>query len=60
MPTEQQALARLFADDKVADWLDRYPPDRSSSATFDRGRGQWKAHVWSGEAGEIATGLVDD
>jgi hypothetical protein len=58
--TEQRALALFLADEKVADWLDRYPPDRSSSATFDRAKGQWKAHVWSGEAGEIATGLVDD
>jgi hypothetical protein len=58
--TEQQALALFLADKKVADWLDRYPPDRSSSATFDRARGQWKAHVWWGEAGEIATGRVDD
>jgi len=57
---EQRALALFLADQKVADWLDRYPPGRSSSATFDRARGQWKAHVWSGEAGEIATGLVDD
>jgi hypothetical protein len=58
--TEQQALALFLADKKVADWLDRYPPDRSSSATFGRARGQWKAHVWWGEAGEIATGRVDD
>ena len=57
---EQRALELFLDDKKVADWLDRYPPGRSSSATFDRARGQWKAHVWSGEAGEIATGLVDD
>jgi hypothetical protein len=58
--TEQQALADFLADKKVADWLDRYPPNRSSSATFDRPRGQWKTRVWWGEAGEIATGRVDD
>jgi hypothetical protein len=58
--TQQRALAFFFADQKVADWLDRYPPDRSSSATFERSTGRWKAHVWSGEAGEVATGLIDD
>jgi hypothetical protein len=58
--TQQRALARFLADDKVADWLARYPADRSSSATFDRASGEWKVHVWSGDAGEVATGLVDD
>ena len=60
MLTERQAVTRFLGAEKVADWLDRYPDDRSTDASFDRPSGRWKVHVWSGEAGEIATGEVDD
>jgi hypothetical protein len=53
---------RLFsADDKVADWLARYPRrSRVWQTTFDKKSRNWKVQVWSGKAGEIATGRVDD
>ena len=56
--TEQQAI-RLFLDyGKVAGWLKRYPPKPITDATF--AQGVWTVNVWSGKAGEIATGKVDD
>jgi hypothetical protein len=59
--TEQKATAIFLADDKVADWLDRYPRDgRVTDATFDKERRDWKVGVWWGDAGQIATGRVDD
>ena len=51
--------SQLFlAYPKVADWLERYPPKPTTDATFEHGT--WTVKVWSGEAGEIATGKVDD
>ena len=43
---------------KVAQWLERYPPNPVTEATFKDG--QWTVDVFSGQAGEIATGTVDD
>jgi len=42
----------------VHDWLARYPPKPTTDATFKQGT--WTVNVWSGKAGEVATGLVDD
>jgi hypothetical protein len=56
--TENQAVKLFLADDKVADWLKRYPPKPTTDATFKQG--SWTVNVWSGRAGEIATGKVDD
>jgi hypothetical protein len=42
----------------VRDWLSRYPPKPTTDATFKDG--VWTVNVWSGAAGEIATGKVDD
>ena len=59
--TEQRATALFLADEKVADWLDRYPRDgRVTDATFDRERRDWEVGVWWSDAGQIATGRVDD
>ena len=59
--SEGAATAAFLREDKVADWLDRYPAaEIVKDATFDRKNGDWTVHVWSGEAGEIATGKVDD
>jgi hypothetical protein len=59
--TERQATNIFLRQDKVADWLDRYPArSLTDDADFDAERGTWTVHVWSGEAGEIATGKVDD
>src|ERR671937_1423706 len=60
-PRLQKAEAtRIFlSNDKVADWLSRYPrKDRTIEATYKQGA--WTVKVWRGAAGEIATGRVDD
>lgn len=43
---------------KVASWLKRYPPNPQTEATY--ANGTWTVDMWSGKAGEIATGTVDD
>jgi hypothetical protein len=59
--TEEQASAAFLRHEKVADWLDRYPErGRVKDAEYDRKTGSWTVHVWWDEAGEIATGKVDD
>lgn len=58
--TEAQVVASFLAYPKVRDWLDRYPPRATTDASFDGATRQWRAHVWSGRAGEIATGRIDD
>jgi hypothetical protein len=59
--TKGKATAIFLRNDKVADWLDRYPREgRVTEATFDAERGDWKIGVWWGSAGEIALGRVDD
>ncbi len=45
---------------KVAGWLERYPPRPTTDASFDRATRVWTVRVWSGKAGEIALGKVDD
>jgi hypothetical protein len=58
---EQQATNVFLRNDKVADWLDRYPArGRVDDAAFDQKTRSWTVHVWWGDAGEIATGKVDD
>ena len=56
--TREQVIALFLEDDKVKDWLKRYPPHPTTDATYSQG--QWTVNVWSGKAGEIATGIVDD
>jgi hypothetical protein len=58
--TEEEATAALLTYPKVERWLDRYPPKPQTDATFDREKRTWTVNVWSGEAGEIATGTVAD
>jgi hypothetical protein len=59
--SKERATAIFLRDDKVADWLDRYPSrDRVTDATFDTERQDWKVAVWWASAGEIALGRVDD
>ena len=55
---KQEVIARFLADRKVRDWLERYPPKPTTDATFKQGT--WTVNVWSGKAGEVATGLEDD
>ncbi|HEV3404818.1 MAG TPA: hypothetical protein VG073_11035, partial [Gaiellaceae bacterium] len=59
--TAKQANDAFSASGKVRDWLARYP--RKSwvfGTTYDPNGATWKVSVWSGKAGEIATGRVDD
>jgi hypothetical protein len=59
--TEQQATRAFLRHEKVADWLDRYPTrGRVEDAEHDGKTGSWTVHIWWQEAGEIATGKVDD
>jgi hypothetical protein len=59
--TEKRATALFLRNEKVADWLDRYPErDLVTEATYDEKRGDWKLGVWWGSAGQIALGRVDD
>jgi hypothetical protein len=58
--TEQQALRIFEREPKVADWLDRYPPRPATSAEYDVAKEEWTVKVWSGEAGQIALGKIDD
>ena len=54
-----EATQIFLSDSKVESWLDRYPrKGRITEATYKDGT--WTVKVWSGPAGEIATGRVDD
>jgi glycosyl transferase family 87 len=59
--TKAQATAIVLANDKIADWLRRYPhAGRTTDATYTAEDGSWTVHVWWRDAGEIARGRVDD
>jgi hypothetical protein len=58
--TERRATEAFLAHPKVEAWLDRYPPDPTTDADYERAAGAWTVKVWSGEAGQIALGKVDD
>jgi hypothetical protein len=58
--TEEQAVRLLLTFPKVASWLQRYPPEPTTRGSFDPERRSWTVQVWSGAAGEIAVGEVDD
>jgi hypothetical protein len=48
----------VLAQPNVAKWLKRYPPNPVTDADYSNR--VWTVHVWSGAAGEIATGKVND
>ena len=68
--TEARAKAIFLADDKVADWLSRYPvkgrrvtatyEPNFARCTFETQAGCWNLRVDWDPAGEIASGRVDD
>ena len=59
--TKDEAKAIFLRDRKVAHWLDRYPTQgRIVDASYDEPNLSWKLGVWWGDAGEIASGRVDD
>src|SRR5919204_3478436 len=56
-----QAKATFLANPKVHDWLKHYPPKkRQYETTFSSKYRNWTIKIWSGPAGEVATGRVDD
>ena len=57
--SEEEAVDAFLAHPKVARWLERYPSGPPTDATFGDA-GTWTVKVWSGDAGEIARGLVAD
>jgi hypothetical protein len=57
--TEAQATRIFLEHHKVADWLRHYPPRlRQTDASYKDGF--WRVKIWAGEAGEVATGRVED
>jgi hypothetical protein len=56
--TKQQAIDAVLAMPNVKSWLKRYPPHPITDATYSNR--VWTVSVWSGLAGEVATGRVDD
>ena len=56
--TATEAERLFLADPKVAQWLTRYPRHPTTDASY--ADGTWTVNVFSGKAGEIATGSVDD
>ena len=57
---ERAAVDAFLRSPKVADWIERYPHNLATDARFDRKTRTWNVQVWSGRAGEIATGTVTD
>src|SRR5438477_10715656 len=58
--SESNAVARFLAAPKVHDWVGRYPKaSLVTQALFHKTTRDWTVDVWSGPAGEIATGRVD-
>jgi hypothetical protein len=53
-----RATAIFTAAPQVRDWLARYPPRPTTEAKLKDG--VWTVQMWSGKAGEIAEGRVDD
>ena len=59
--TKRHVLAVFEAYPKVAAWLDRYPARGIvDEETYDSKTVSWTVKLWSGKAGEIAEGRVDD
>jgi hypothetical protein len=54
----QEAQRIFLAVHKVAAWLERYPRSPAVDSSFSKGT--WTVNVFSGKAGEIATGTIDD
>jgi hypothetical protein len=58
--TEERATDIALAHPKISGWLERYPPDPTTSATFRPETSTWLVKAWSGEAGQIAQAVVQD
>ena len=59
--TKAKVKKIFFAVPKVKDWVGRYPKKSLiTEVTYDKTYKVWDIKVWSGPAGEIAAGRVDD
>jgi hypothetical protein len=59
--TKERAVDILLADDGVEAWVGRYPQDSLvTDGKYDPRYRDWTVKVWSGPAGQIAFGRVDD
>ena len=58
--TKEQATEIMLESPKVADWLERYPPNPQTDAEYRRATDQWIVKAWSGKAGQIVLGKVND
>jgi hypothetical protein len=58
--TEDEVTSIALAHPKVARWLERYPPDPTTSATFRPVPKTWVVKAWSGDAGQVALVTVED
>src|SRR3954452_8419968 len=57
--TKAQATRIFLEYPKVGSWLDRYPRTHPTVDTTFK-KSVWTVSVWWGQAGEIATGKIDD
>ncbi len=58
--TEAEATRILLRNPKVARWLERYPPRPQTDAEYRPATDEWVVKAWSGAAGQIVLGKVDD
>jgi hypothetical protein len=58
--TRKKASDIFLHDPKVVAWLKHYPRVVQFDAKYDSKYHTWTVNVWSGKAGEVATGRVDD
>jgi hypothetical protein len=59
--TQERATQIFLAVPKVRDWLARYPSaGRITDTQYSKTYRNWTVKVWSGKAGEVAMGRVDD
>ena len=59
--TEERAAEILLAEGGVRAWVARYPSDSLvTEGTYDKRYRDWTVKAWSGPAGQIVLGRVDD
>jgi hypothetical protein len=57
---EESATEAALADTKITAWLERYPREPTTSATFRPESRTWTVKAWYGEAGQVAQIVVED
>ena len=59
--TEERAVGILLAEDGVRAWVARYPAESLvTEAEYSTEHRDWTVKAWSGDAGQIVLGRVDD